>query len=67
MTSLCPQCGRDAPVGLSDLPALLGVGKMTPYQWRARGQLPEPDGWIGQSPWWWRSRIMAWHEERKGG
>lgn len=55
----------DVPVGLSDLPGLLGVAAQTPRRWRERGVLPDPDGHIGGSPWWWRNRIVAWHRQRR--
>jgi hypothetical protein len=48
----------------NDVAAYLGVGKATVSAYRGRGQLPEPDGKIGQS-WIWRpSRIITWHEQR---
>lgn len=63
------QMQRDWPVGLSDLPAILGVAAQTPRRWRERGILSDdgelpPDGHIGGSPWWWRSRIVAWWQRR---
>lgn len=64
-TSGAPEAG-DAPVGLADLPALLGVSEQTPREWRHRGVLPDPDGTLGRSPWWWRSRIVAWWRDRHG-
>jgi hypothetical protein len=59
-----PQAG-DVPVGLADLPGLLGVAVQTPRRWRERGVLPEPEDHIGGSPWWWQSRIVAWHDQRR--
>lgn len=29
-----------------------------------KGFMPEPDGFIGRSPWWWASTILAWAEDR---
>lgn len=33
--------------------------------YRARGSLPAPDGYIGRSPWWWKSTIDSWQETRR--
>lgn len=49
--------------------ALLGVepGTITRYRDPNRGEnFPEPDGFVGRSPWWWSDRIEAWRDARPG-
>jgi predicted DNA-binding transcriptional regulator AlpA len=38
------------------------VGTIDTY--RQRQRLPEPDGMLGRSPWWWRSSIDHWLKTR---
>ena len=40
---------------------LLGITRASFYTYRTRpGALPSPDGWLGTTPWWYRSSIEAW-------
>ena len=44
----------------------LGVKPGTVTAYRARGQMPAPDGVLGRTPWWWSDTITEWHAERRG-
>lgn len=48
----------------TDVAAYLGVSLGTVSAYRARRQLPEPDGRIGQSWIWAPVRITTWHKAR---
>jgi hypothetical protein len=50
------------PLGENEIAALLGVKPNTVHVWRVRGQdqFPEPEGYIGRTPWWSRALIIAW-------
>lgn len=60
-----PELG-DVPLDLAGIARELGVHPRTPSKWRDRGVLLEPDGRLGRTDWWWRSRIILWHDERVG-
>lgn len=53
--------------GVADL---LGVDRGTVYRYRsgdrAKYGFPEPDGHLGQSPWWWSTTIERWAAKRPG-
>jgi hypothetical protein len=36
----------------------------TVMTYRQRGALPEPDGYLGRTPWWYRSTIAHWLQVR---
>lgn len=48
----------------AEVAAHLGVAPATLYAYRARGQMPEPDGQLGRSPWWRPHTITTWHASR---
>lgn len=54
----------DQPVDLAELAEMCGLGYRTVLTYRSAGKLPDPDGYVGRSPWWKRSTVRAWHEAR---
>lgn len=50
-------------VGLPEIARMFGVRPPTPYRWRDRGIMPEPDWTVSGSPIWRRAVIVAWGEE----
>lgn len=48
-----------------DVATHIKVEPSTVTSYRARGQMPEPDGYMGRTPWWWADTIRAWHESRR--
>jgi prophage regulatory protein len=51
-------------VRVPDLANLLGVTRSTIYNWRRRGELPEPVGGPGRSIRWPLEAIRTWAAER---
>lgn len=51
---------------VADVAAHLGVASSTVRAYAARGQMPEPDGRIGSSPWWWSDTIIGWKRPGQG-
>lgn len=49
---------------MTDIARMIGVKPQTVRVYRKGGELPDPDGFIGRTPWWWRSRIAAWQAAR---
>ena len=45
----------------------LGIKPRTVTGYLARGQMPEPDGRVGRSPWWYPGTIKGWHRPRRSG
>ena len=45
---------------VADVANYLGVKPRTVTAYLARDQMPQPDGRIGRSPWWWAETIRAW-------
>lgn len=50
----------------TDVAEYLGVRHGTVTSYKAREQMPPPDGHLGRTPWWWDDTIRAWNEARKG-
>ncbi len=48
---------REVPLGIAEIAQLLEVKRATVNMWRARGVLPEPDGFVSDSPYWWPATI----------
>lgn len=44
----------------------LGVSPATVRAYRARGQMPDEDGRLGRSPWWWSDTITEWERPGQG-
>ena len=45
---------------VGEVAAYLGVKRSTVTAYRSRGQMPQPDGRVGRSPWWRPETIRAW-------
>lgn len=57
------------PPGIVDRTMLaerLGVNPESITTYVKRGQAPEPDGVIGNSPWWYEQTIAEWIAKRPG-
>ncbi len=44
----------------ADVARLAGVAPASIRTYRGRGVIPQPDGYLGSTPWWHRSTIDAW-------
>ena len=49
-----------------DVAARLGVKPATVSGYRHHGYMPEPDGKLGKTVWWWEATIDAWRKTRPG-
>lgn len=49
-----------------EIATALGVAQSTLRNYRARGQMPEPDGQDRYGPWWYPDTITRWHANRPG-
>lgn len=49
-----------------EIAAQLGVTEGTLRNYRARGQMPEPDGQDRYGPWWQPATITSWAANRPG-
>lgn len=56
----------DPYMEIADIAALLDVKVTSVRQYRARGELPDADHRVGQSPLWLRSTITTWQAARRG-
>ena len=50
----------------AEVAELAGIAPESVYRYRIRGAVPEPDGYIGRTPWWHRETIETWLGHRKG-
>lgn len=50
----------DEQLDITAVARLAGVEPRSISRYRQRGSIPEPDGVIGRSPWWYRSTIEHW-------
>lgn len=58
----------DPLLTLREMAEPLGVGPATPYMWRTRGVLPEPDDTeLPDRPRWHLSTLLAWNAPRLAG
>jgi hypothetical protein len=48
----------------TDVASLAGVTVASIRQYRLRGAIPPPDGYLGTTPWWQRATIETWLAER---
>jgi hypothetical protein len=44
---------------------LAGLRVETFRRYRSRGTVPEPDGYLGRTPWWRAETITKWAENRR--
>lgn len=49
-----------------ELAGRLGIQKSSVYRYRVRGDIPQPDQYVGRTPLWSTARIDAWIKERPG-
>jgi predicted DNA-binding transcriptional regulator AlpA len=56
----------DRQLDRASVAAILGVDPATITRYVNRGDMPEPDGHLARSPWWWSSTIDAWQPTRPG-
>lgn len=45
---------------------LAGIAPASLRRYRLRGAVPEPDGYVGRTPWWSRATVEAWLAVRPG-
>lgn len=57
---------EDVQLDLASAATRLGLTEKTLRRYRLDGRLPEPDGVLGRSPWWWASTIDVWQASRPG-
>jgi hypothetical protein len=55
---------EDTPLDTRGVAEILETTPAYVRNLRHRGQLPEPDGWVGRSPWWRRATIEDWLRRR---
>jgi predicted DNA-binding transcriptional regulator AlpA len=46
--------------------ALLGIKRASVHRYTQRGDIPPPDGYLGSTPYWYRTTIDAWRKARPG-
>ena len=51
---------------LTAFAARAGIKPGTIYGYHSTGRLPQPDGWLGRTPWWWADTVDAWLTNRPG-
>lgn len=44
----------------------LGIQRSSVYRYRTRGDIPEPDEYVGRTPLWSAKSVDAWLEQRPG-
>lgn len=49
---------------ITDVAERVGVKRQTIDAYRLRGLMPEPDGYLGKSPWWRAKTIDRWNATR---
>ena len=49
-----------------ELAARLGIQRATVHRYHSRGDIPEPDMYVGRTPLWAITRIDRWLEARPG-
>lgn len=57
------------PPGIMDtvaIAAMMGIKSRSVTQYVANRKAPEPDGYIGRSPWWYEATVTTWIESRPG-
>lgn len=54
----------DRQLDTSAVARLAGIKPESLRRQRVRGVVPEPDGYLGTTPWWWESTIRVWLRAR---
>lgn len=49
-----------------EVAALVGIRPDSVRRYRLRGVFPDPDGYVGRTPWWRRPTVEAWLASRQG-
>lgn len=44
----------------AEVAELAGISPASVHRYRLRGAVPEPDGYVGRTPWWKRETIDEW-------
>ena len=57
---------RPVQWSVGEVAEYLGVQRSTVRAYVARGEMPEPDGRVWRTPWWWDGTIIAWQQARPG-
>lgn len=57
---LPPPIDLDTQLDIAAVAELAGVEPRSILRYRQRGAIPDADGFVGRSPWWWRTTIDAW-------
>lgn len=65
-TGVIKSATKGAQLTIEDVAAALEVKPSTISGYRSRGLMPEPDGQLGKTVWWWEATIVAWLDERPG-
>lgn len=60
MSTLTPDDFAGDMLDIEAVARRAGVNPRSISRYRLRGTIPEPDGYIGRSPWWWRAAIDEW-------
>lgn len=47
-----------------EVAALAGIRPASVRRYRARGTFPDPDGYVGRTPWWRRRTVERWQAAR---
>lgn len=50
----------------AQLAELLGIKRTSVHRYRTRGDIPEPDEYVGRTPVWKHTRIDEWLKSRPG-
>jgi hypothetical protein len=53
-----------APRPTPDVAELAGITPASLARQRVRGAVPEPDGYLGRTPWWRRATVEEWLKSR---
>lgn len=61
---VCAHVSDDRQLSLGEFATLAGAQPQSFHNYHAQGRLPEPDGKIGRTHWWWASTARRWLRER---
>ena len=53
-----------AQLTTAEVAALAGIAPDSVRRYRLRGRFPDPDGYVGATPWWHRRTVDAWLADR---
>jgi predicted DNA-binding transcriptional regulator AlpA len=56
--------GIDGYLTSADLAKLLGIKQTSVHRYRVRGDIPQPDEYVGRTPLWKQETIDQWVENR---